>query len=75
MVGLLDIYAAGEKKINNINSKRLARMASKKNKKISYWGNLTAASQKIKPLLKSNDIFLTLGAGDVWKLGAELLKK
>jgi UDP-N-acetylmuramate--alanine ligase len=72
VIGLVDIYGAGEKKINNISSERLAK-ASKK--KISYWGSLTAAGQKVRPLLKPNDIFLTLGAGDIWKLGADLLKK
>jgi len=75
VVGLIDIYGAGEKKINNISSKRLAQIASKKNKNILYWGSMNSATKKIRPLLKANDIFLTLGAGDVWKLGAELLKK
>lgn len=75
VVGILDIYGAGEKKINNISSKRLVQVASRRNKNISYWGNVKSAELKIRSLLKSKDIFLTLGAGDVWKLGAELLKK
>ncbi len=72
IVGILEIYSAGEKEIRNINSKRLAKAVVGKN--ISYWGDLKNAHKKAKMLLKSNDIFLTLGAGDVWKVGAELLK-
>jgi UDP-N-acetylmuramate--alanine ligase len=74
VVGVLDIYAAGEAKIPAINSPKLAKAASKKNKNISYWGSVKASEKKVRSFLKPNDVFLTLGAGDVWKLGAELVR-
>ena len=68
---LMDIYPAGEKPISGINSK-LVYDSMKKNKvNVDYYKDLKILSKQ----LNDKDIVLTLGAGDVWKTGEELLKK
>jgi UDP-N-acetylmuramate--alanine ligase len=72
-VGLLDIYAANEKPIANINSKALCEQMKHKNR--MYFGSRDEARDYILKQAKSGDIVLTLGAGDVWKLGEEIYLK
>ena len=38
-------------------------------------GGLDEAAFRFKEILKEGDILLTLGAGDVWKLGEAVLKE
>lgn len=69
-VFLLDIYPAGEAPIANITSERLV-------KEIDHAActHLTSRVQAVEVLSKrlgKSGIFLTLGAGDVWKLGDEI---
>ena len=74
VVGLLDIYAAGETPKKNINSKRLAKATSLKHKNVFYWGTVKAATTEVRNTVRSGDVILTLGAGNVWKLGYEITK-
>lgn len=64
---LLDVYAAGESPIPKINSQELLAEIKHQNKK--YLANRTDALEVLRGNLESGDIFLTLGAGDVWKMG------
>lgn len=69
IVKVLDIYSAGEKAIDGVNAE-LVLNSLLKNKSIAD------KFVDIKTLSKSlsfGDIVLTLGAGDVWKKGEELL--
>jgi len=68
-VKLLDIYSAGEKPIDGITSE-LILGSLKKNKCAA---EKFADSASLAKTLESGDIVLTLGAGDVWKRGEELL--
>jgi len=74
-VWLTDIYAAGEAPLPGVDGKTLTRSLS--HKKASFLAKPTAQqpslAQVLSPYLQSGDIFLTLGAGDVWKVGQELL--
>lgn len=67
---LLDIYPAGEKEITNINSKRLCQEMN--HKACVYLSSKEKAKETLIKALESGDIFLTLGAGDVYKIGEEL---
>lgn len=74
---LTDIYAAGESPIPGIDSKTLTEQIQQSNK--SYLGvasdsRIESEARQILPYLKSGDIFITLGAGDGWKVGLEVLK-
>ncbi len=75
VLGLLDVYAAGEKKLPSFTSEKMSRAVAKKTgkKNVKYWGSHKKALAILKAELKPEDVFLTLGAGDVYKLGRELL--
>ncbi|MDR3112030.1 MAG: UDP-N-acetylmuramate--L-alanine ligase [Elusimicrobiota bacterium] len=68
-VYVLDIYGAGEKAIKGINAELIIKALKKNNCNAFKFDSL----KSIKKSLGANDIVLTLGAGDVWKKGAELL--
>lgn len=68
-----DIYPAGEAPIPGIHSEKL--VGDIKHQKAEYFIRDPEASDKIRKRLQSGDIFITLGAGDGWKLGLEVLNK
>jgi len=68
-VYISDIYPAGEAAIEGITSERLVKEI--KHKSVHYIGKFGLG--KIEPNLNSGDVFVTLGAGDVWKAGMEFL--
>lgn len=69
---LTDIYAAGELPIEGIHSKRLVDEIQHSNKE--YLAKDEQLVLKVKSRLKSGDIFVTLGAGDGWKVGQSILE-
>lgn len=68
---LADIYAAGEAPIPGISSEKLALDLQHKSAK--YFMRDEASAQKVMGILREGDVFVTLGAGDGWKLGIDLL--
>jgi UDP-N-acetylmuramate--alanine ligase len=73
---LLDIYPAGEKPIEGVNSPTLAdniRQAGQR--KVTYIQKREAAIEHLLSNLQTGDVFLTLGAGDVWKTGEQILAR
>ncbi|MES3038130.1 MAG: UDP-N-acetylmuramate--L-alanine ligase [Bdellovibrionota bacterium] len=68
---LTDIYAAGENSIPGITGKRLVEDIKHKDK--TYVPRQGAIHEQIFADLKKGDVFLTLGAGDGWKIGMEIL--
>jgi len=68
---ICDIYSAGEERIEGVNSRRLALECG-----AVYLGSLEEACFKIAKILKSGDVFLSMGAGSVTKafelIGREL---
>ena len=67
---VLDVFSAGDKFDENFNSEKFVQEIVKKEIKATYiQGNIEEASRKIAPKLKQNDIVLTLGAGDITKIG------
>lgn len=70
---VVDVYSASEDAIEGINSKTFAQ--SFQNTDVTYIsGSMENAARKILPLLKSGDMIITLGAGDVTRIGKELQK-
>ncbi len=67
-----DIYPAGEQPIAGITSERLAAEISTSKKRHAP-KNSDLVSDILNEL-KDGDVFLTLGAGDGWKLGMEILE-
>ncbi|TGK04509.1 UDP-N-acetylmuramate--L-alanine ligase [Leptospira selangorensis] len=69
---LLPIYSAGEDPIPGVSSELIADKMKIRPKILS--GNLEADLSILKDLLKSGDVFVSLGAGNVRDWGVEFLK-
>ena len=66
-----DIYAAGEAPIPGVTSEKLAQ--DMRHDHAEYFLRDDKASAKVLSKLKEGDVFITLGAGDGWKLGLDVL--
>ncbi|MBX9766763.1 MAG: UDP-N-acetylmuramate--L-alanine ligase [Bdellovibrionales bacterium] len=69
---LWDIYPAGEKPLEGIHSEKLAGEIV--GPRTSYVGSGQQAYAQLLASLKPGDVCVTLGAGDIGKLGPQLLK-
>lgn len=75
IVIVLPIYAAGEKKIENVDSYRLYEsILAHGHREVIYKEDFKSALHYLTENLKQGDLVLTLGAGDVHLLGMEVLK-
>lgn len=81
---LMDIYPAGEKPIEGISTSTLYEQILQRSSAggpapdkrfIYYVPDREELVKKIKKELKEGDILLTMGAGDVWKIGEEILRE
>lgn len=71
---LTDIYAAREKKDESISSKILAGKITKNGSKTTYLESFDEIIGFLNENIKNGDIIITMGAGDVYKIGEMLLK-
>src|SRR3989338_5851012 len=71
---LADIYAAREPKDEGINSKMLAEEITKNGGKASYMESFDKITGFLAENAKKGDVIITMGAGDVFKIGENLLK-
>lgn len=76
VLAVLPIYPAGEKKIEGVSARDLSeRIRSRGHKNVMYIENVTGAPAELQSVLRPGDVLLTLGAGDVWKVGEAVLKQ
>jgi UDP-N-acetylmuramate--alanine ligase len=67
---VLPIYAASEKKIEGVTSQKLCEeIIAHGHKEVIFANGFKAALSHLKQTLQPGDVLLTLGAGDVWKVG------
>ena len=72
---VLPIYAAGEQKIEGLTSSKLCEgIKAHGHKEVFCSACSEDAIAYLKENLKPGDVLLTLGAGDVWKVGRDILK-
>lgn len=72
---LLPIYSAGEKPIPEVDSQALYEgIKAHGHKNLYYAADFEGAVLFLEKTVESGDILLTLGAGDVWKVGEALLR-
>jgi UDP-N-acetylmuramate--alanine ligase len=70
-----DIYPASEDPIEGINSRALAEMIERfGHRHVEYIGAMQNGAARLKEIIQAGDIALTLGAGNVYQAGDELLK-
>ena len=65
------VYAAGEKPLPGVDSGLILRQLLKNGAPASEFRGVLETMKELRP----GDVFLTLGAGDVWKLGEEIKRK
>jgi UDP-N-acetylmuramate--alanine ligase len=72
---VLPIYSAGEAVIEGVDGHDLCeKIMAHGHREVTCCDGIEDAVAKLRKLLKPGDLALTLGAGDVWKVGAKLLE-
>jgi UDP-N-acetylmuramate--alanine ligase len=73
---LADIYAAGEQPIPGVSGSKLAEtVRAAGHSSVTFVDQKDQLVDQVLPHLKSGDIVITLGAGDIWKAGVGLLAR
>jgi UDP-N-acetylmuramate--alanine ligase len=71
---VLPIYAAGEEPLPDVSGQRLVDKIKKYgHRNVTFAPNFASAGLELKSKLKNGDLLITLGAGDVWKIGEQFL--
>lgn len=74
MVIVCDIYDAGEQAIDGVTSARLvAEMRAHGHRAAFHVPDCTDAAGELVPRLREGDVVITVGAGDVWQAGQDIL--
>ena len=73
---IADIYAASEDPIPGVSSLHLVEgIKAATGQDVKYIGKLTKAEEYLEGIVKSGDLVMTIGAGDVFKIGEELVRE
>ncbi len=76
VVVITDVYPAREQPIQGITGELVAKSASDfGHRDVIYVPNKEDVPERIAEITRPGDIVLTMGAGDIWKAGEEILKK
>ncbi len=71
-----DVYPASEAPIPGIDAETLAAAITERgHREAVYVGDLGAATERLAKEVRKGDVVLTLGAGNVWTAGEELLRR
>jgi UDP-N-acetylmuramate--alanine ligase len=71
---LTGVYGAGEDPIPGVDGKLLAELTEQyENRPVTYFPTLDGIPEYLAKLAEPGDLVLTLGAGDVYKVGERLL--
>ena len=68
---LLPVYSAGEKELSHSSSDEIIKNAAKKFTRL----NFDDANEILRNTLRAGDLLLTMGAGDVYKIGEKVLRE
>lgn len=74
VVKLLDIYSAGEEPLPGVKATLILENIKQYGKDVQYFPSIDELKQNLFSTLHPLDIVVTLGAGDVWKIGKTLLE-
>lgn len=73
---LAEIYSAGEQPLEGVNSGQLyERLRTYGHREVIYVPRKEDMVTQVLSILRPGDLVMTLGAGDIWKVGKELLER
>ncbi|AEB08482.1 UDP-N-acetylmuramate--L-alanine ligase [Desulfobacca acetoxidans] len=73
---LTDIYSAGERVIHGLSGRDLYRgIREAGHTAVQYVGNREELAPELWNYLRRGDVLVTMGAGDIWKTGEEMLRR
>jgi UDP-N-acetylmuramate--alanine ligase len=73
---LVDIYPAGEEPVPGVTAQTLAEAITRRgHRQVIYAGDVRAAAERLALEVREGDVVLTLGAGNIWTAGEELLRR
>ncbi|BAF60041.1 UDP-N-acetylmuramate-alanine ligase [Pelotomaculum thermopropionicum SI] len=76
VVIISDIYSAGEKPIEGVSAKTIVSAIEKHNgRKVIYLPTRQEIVDYLVQMARPGDMILTMGAGDIWSAGIELVKR
>ncbi len=70
-----EVYAAGEKNIPGISGKLVFEAAKNANVNTEYIPVIDDIAEYLIENVQENDLIITMGAGDIWKLGSVILER
>jgi len=75
-VWVLDVYGAGERPIEGVSGVTIVDSAARHGaRNVTYAPDATVAVSAVAEEVRAGDVVLTLGAGDVWRLGEALIAR
>ena len=75
-IAVMDVYAAGEEPRPEVSAEKLAdAISGHGHKSCCYTGDAVSTVEHLQAVLQPGDIVITLGAGNVWQVGEELLQQ
>ena len=73
---MTEIYAAGEPPIPGVSGQHLAEsVRAAGHPSVTWVERRDGLADQVRPTLQPGDLVITLGAGDIWKTGLELLER
>lgn len=73
---IVDVYSAGEDPIAGVSSAKLAEgIKAATGQKVQYIPRLSKAEEYLQSQAQAGDLIMTIGAGDVFKIGEELVRE
>lgn len=75
LVIITDIYSAGEHPLTDITGELVYRAAKNAGCQALYIPAMDEAQEFVLKELQDKDLFITMGAGDVWKIGVNIARK
>jgi UDP-N-acetylmuramate--alanine ligase len=75
LVIITDIYSAGEKPLAGVSGELVYKAAHDAGANVLYIPTVDRIEEYLLAELRENDLLITMGAGDIWKLGVSLAEK
>ncbi|HPO07887.1 MAG TPA: UDP-N-acetylmuramate--L-alanine ligase [bacterium] len=72
---LTDVYSAGESPLEGVDGEMLFRAIRRNHRDVVYVPRLEEIPEYLTDVLRDGDVLITLGAGNVWQVGEQLLDR